>query len=93
MHDVGVLCQRILEAFSTHDTSSYEQLLDELASYIHPFAEFSSAAAQAVREKGLLDHLSPLPSAPLVMELGVGQVTRASADSNAFVPRMEGGQL
>jgi len=61
MRDVSILCDRVLEAAAKKDVTEYEKLLDEVAYFMHPFAEFSSAAAQVIREKGLLDHLSPLP--------------------------------
>jgi hypothetical protein len=65
MRDVGILCQRVLESAAVGDWSTYETLVDELASFVHPFAEFSSAAIQVVREKGLLDHLNTFPHVPL----------------------------
>ena len=61
MREVGILCDKVLEAAAKKDSEQYDKLLDDLASYIHPFAEFSSAAAQVICEKCLLQHLNPLP--------------------------------
>lgn len=61
MDDVATLCDRI-NTTAQNDRDAYDVLIDELFSYIDAFAEFSSAALQVVREKGLLEHMAPLPS-------------------------------
>lgn len=61
MDDVGVLCDKILAAFEV-DPALYEKLIAELMEYIHSFSEFSAAAYQVVREKGIVERLFPLPA-------------------------------
>jgi hypothetical protein len=34
MHEVGILCNKILEAAARDDWSTYEKLVDEMMSYI-----------------------------------------------------------
>ena len=60
MDDVGKLCDRIVDN-AQGDRDAYEEMMDELLGYIESFAEFSSAALQVVREKGLLEHIAPVP--------------------------------
>jgi hypothetical protein len=62
MREVSILCDRVLAAAANEDWETYEQLLDEVASFVHPFAEFSSAAAQVITEKSLGFHLNPAPN-------------------------------
>lgn len=38
------------------DENAYNQKIDDIVSYINPFAEFSSACLQVVREMGLLEY-------------------------------------
>lgn len=61
MDDVASLCDRILVS-PPGDLDAYDKLIEELFGYIEAFAEFSSAALQVVREKGLLEHIAPVPS-------------------------------
>lgn len=61
MDEVRILCDRIIAALDVDETL-YEQLLAELMEYIHPFSEFSSAAYQVAREKGIIERLFPLPA-------------------------------
>lgn len=60
MAEVRKLCNQ-LEALSIaipRDDAAYNQKIDELVAYINPFAEFSSACIQVVRDKGLLEHFA-----------------------------------
>ena len=60
MSEVRKLCNQ-LEALAVAqpiDNNAYSKMIDEIVSYISPFAEFSSACLQVVREKGLLDHFA-----------------------------------
>ncbi len=70
MREVGILCDRVHEAAAKMDWEKYEELLDEVASFVHPFAEFSSAAMQVVMEKSLAYHVNPLPGAPAPRDTG-----------------------
>lgn len=63
MCEVGILCDDILKAANNEEWDRFEEMLDELEHHMSYFAEFSSAAVQAVREKGLLELLRPLPGA------------------------------
>ncbi len=63
MFAVGILCDRILEAAANEEWGLFDELVDELDPYLGHFAEFSSAATQAVLEKGLLHLINPLPGA------------------------------
>jgi hypothetical protein len=67
MDDVSKLCDKIEEVASAqpYDRDAYERLLAELAKYLRPFAEFSAAAVQVVRERGLLEHTVPVPKSSL----------------------------
>lgn len=64
MDEVGVLCDKVIDIAYQEppDRDDYDRLLDELLVYLEPFSEFSSAALQVVREKGLIEHIVPLPS-------------------------------
>ena len=58
MAEVKKLCFQ-LESIATtepRDDTAYSQKIDEVVAYISPFAEFSSACLQIVRERGLLEH-------------------------------------
>lgn len=63
MDEVAVLCDKLLDTASgaQHAAGEYEQLIDDLLQYLDPFAEFTSAAYQVAREKGVLEHVYPLP--------------------------------
>lgn len=58
MAEVKKLCEQLetLAVQQPRDEAAYSQKIDEVVSYINPFAEFSSACLQIVREKGLLEH-------------------------------------
>ena len=61
MAAVKVLCKQ-LEELSTaqpKDEAAYNAKIDEIVSYINPFAEFSSACLQVVVENGFLDRIVP----------------------------------
>ena len=56
MNDVSTLCDRIIEAKHDGDDTGATRLIDELIrDYTDTRSEFSSAAIQVVREKGLLE--------------------------------------
>jgi hypothetical protein len=61
MGEVKKLCQQLedLAVAQLRDEAAYNQKIDEIVAYISPFAEFSSACLQVVRERGLLDHFVP----------------------------------
>jgi hypothetical protein len=63
MDEVSVLCDRILENAATGADrfDQYEALLAELLRYLDPFSEFTSAAYQIAQEKGILEHVFPVP--------------------------------
>jgi hypothetical protein len=60
MGAVKVLCQQLeeLSVAVPRDEAAYNAKIDEIVTYIGPFAEFSSACMQVVREKGLLEHFA-----------------------------------
>lgn len=61
MAAVRVLCDQ-LEQLGTgipRDEDAYNKKIDEILEYIGPFAEFSSACLQIVREKALLEQVFP----------------------------------
>lgn len=57
---VKILCERLqmLASEEPRSDAAYGQTIDELIGYIGPFAEFSSACLQVVREMGLLEHFA-----------------------------------
>ncbi|MBV6499253.1 MAG: hypothetical protein CJBNEKGG_01705 [Prosthecobacter sp.] len=61
MAEVREHCNQLEElAFATpRDDVAYNQKIDDIVAYIGPFAPFSSACLQVVREKGLLEHIVP----------------------------------
>jgi hypothetical protein len=63
MDEVGLLCDRLIQiaAQDPIDRNEYDHFIDELLQYLDPFSEFSSAAWQVVREKGLLEQVIPIP--------------------------------
>lgn len=60
MREVAAICDRIEEAAVAvpRDDDAYNGLIDELAGYMGPFSEFSSACIQVVQERGLLNHIA-----------------------------------
>lgn len=61
MAAVIVLCKQLeqIAVAQPRDEAAYNQKIDEIVAHIGPFAEFSSACLQIVREKGLLEHFAP----------------------------------
>jgi hypothetical protein len=61
MAEVRKLCEQLEEIATVEprDEDAYNRKIDEIVAYISPFAEFSSACLQVVREKGLLEHFAP----------------------------------
>ena len=61
MSEVRKLCIQLetIVASQPKDEGAYNKKIDEIVSYIGPFAEFSSACLQVVRERGLLDVFAP----------------------------------
>ncbi len=59
MAEVKKLCEQLekLAAQQPRNDVAYNQKIDEIVAYIGPFAEFSSACLQVIRERGLLEHL------------------------------------
>ena len=57
MAEVKILCDQLetLAVQQPRDEDAYNQKIDEIVKYLGPFAEFSSACLQMVREKGLLE--------------------------------------
>ncbi|MEW8293962.1 MAG: hypothetical protein AB2562_17935 [Candidatus Thiodiazotropha sp.] len=53
MDEVAVLCDKLVK--SEADGENSDPLIDELFEYLEPHAEFTSAAKQVIREKGLLE--------------------------------------
>jgi hypothetical protein len=61
MGEVRKLCETLdaLVLQEPRNEVEYNEVIDELVSkYINPFAEFSAACLQIVREKGLLEHVA-----------------------------------
>ncbi len=58
---VRKLCEQLetIAAQNPRDQVAYNQKIDEIVAYISPFAEFSMACLQVVRERGLLEHIVP----------------------------------
>ncbi len=58
---VRVLCKQLEKLASAQppDDVAYRAKIDEIVSYISPFAEFSSACLQVVIEYGFLEHFVP----------------------------------
>jgi hypothetical protein len=61
MAEVRVLCEQLehISVAVPRDATAYNQKIDKIVAYISPFAEFSSACVQVVRERGLLEHIVP----------------------------------
>lgn len=61
MAAVRKLCKQLetLAVETPRDEVAYNQKIDEIVAYISPFAEFSTACRQVVRERGLLEHFVP----------------------------------
>lgn len=64
MDEIGVLCDVIIDCSSTgpHDQERLDVLIGELSVYLEPLSEFTSAAWQVVREKGIIEQVIPLPA-------------------------------
>lgn len=62
MAAVKKLCDQLesLDNQEPRDEVAYNQKIDELVGYLSPFAEFSSACLQMVRERGLLEKVPGL---------------------------------
>ena len=58
MAEIKKLCEQleVLHSHEPRDEGAYNAKIDEIVTYIGPFAEFSSACLQIVHEKGLLEH-------------------------------------
>lgn len=61
MAEVKKLCEQLetLAVQYPRDDAAYNQHIDGIVTYISPFAEFSAACLQVVRDKGLLEHFAP----------------------------------
>jgi hypothetical protein len=61
MAEVRKLCGQLeeLSMAQPRNDTAYNKKIDEIVAYISPFAEFSAACLQVVRERGLLDHIIP----------------------------------
>lgn len=61
MAEVKRFCEQLetLAAQQPRNEAAYNQKIDQIVDYLSPFAEFSSACLQVVREKGLLEHFVP----------------------------------
>jgi len=60
MAEVRTLCDQ-LEKFALQEPRhaySYNEKIDQIVDYIGPFAEFSAACLQVVRDRGLLEHFA-----------------------------------
>lgn len=64
MDDIATLCDKILEAAKkgAEGRAEYDGLVSELLRYLDSFSEFTSAAYQIAREKGILELLYPIPA-------------------------------
>lgn len=58
MAEVKKLCEQLetLADCEPRNEAAYNEKIDAIVTYISPFAEFSSACLQVVRDKGLLEH-------------------------------------
>jgi len=58
MAEVKKLCEQLetLAVQQPRDEDAYNRKINEIVAYLSPFAEFSSACLQIVRERGLLEH-------------------------------------
>jgi hypothetical protein len=61
MAEVRKHCEQLEAIALRHprDDAAYHSKINEIVDYISPFAKFSTACLQVVREKGLLDHFVP----------------------------------
>ncbi len=61
MSEIRKLCEQLLTLATAQprDEEAYNSKIDEIVPYIGPFAEFSSACLQVVREQGLLECFAP----------------------------------
>jgi hypothetical protein len=60
MAEVRELCNQLeaLAIAQPRDENAYHQKIDQIVAYINPFAKFSSACIQVVRDKDLLEHFA-----------------------------------
>jgi len=60
MAEVKKLCERLQRLWlqEPRDTAEYNRTIDEIVAYLSPYAEFSAACRQVVRELGLLEHFA-----------------------------------
>jgi len=61
MAEVRVHCEQLetIALKQPRDNIAYIQKIDEIVEYVSPFAEFSIACLQVVRDRGLLEHFFP----------------------------------
>ena len=61
MAAVRKLCEQLetIAFQDPRDEAAYNQKIDEVVTYIEPFAEFSTACLQVVRDRGLLEQIVP----------------------------------
>jgi len=61
MAEVRIHCEQLetLTLQQPRDDTAYQNKIDEIVAYIGPFAEFSMACLQVVRDRGLLEHFVP----------------------------------
>lgn len=64
MDEISALCDKIISVAAQIpiDRNEYDSLIDDLLVYLEPFSEFTSAALQVITEKGLIEHVVPLPA-------------------------------
>lgn len=63
MRDVGIACDRALEAKAVGDELAYLRLVEEIMGFMNEAAEFSTATTQVIAEKGMLNNMFGHPSA------------------------------
>lgn len=61
MAEVKKRCDQLekLAVQQPKDQAAYDDSIDTIVAYISPFAEFSAACLQVVRDRGLLEHIVP----------------------------------
>jgi hypothetical protein len=61
MAEVKKLCEQLekLMGQSPRNEAAYNDKIDEIVTYLSPYAEFSSACLQVVRERNLLEYIVP----------------------------------
>lgn len=60
MKAVAIVCDKIIGLGNNPAAKDYDALVEELLGYVNPFSEFTAAAFQVIREKGLFEAGSPL---------------------------------